>query len=47
VTWSTRAAAFLLLNDSKSSFAIEGERPSGARAARWAEAIGQARGEAL
>jgi hypothetical protein len=26
-----RAAAFLLLNDSKSSFAIEGERPSGAR----------------
>ena len=37
-----RAAAFLLLNDSKSSFAIEGERASGARAARWAEAIGQA-----
>lgn len=37
-----RAAAFLLLNDSKSSFAIEGERPSRARAARWAEAIGQA-----
>ena len=37
-----RAAAFLLLNDSKSSFAIEGERPSGARTARWAEAIGQA-----
>ena len=37
-----RAAAFLMLNDSKSSFAIEGERPSGARAARWAEAIGQA-----
>lgn len=37
-----RAAAFLLLSDSKSSFAIEGERPSGARAARWAEAIGQA-----
>ena len=37
-----RAAAFLLLNDSKASFAIEGERPSGARAARWAEAIGQA-----
>jgi hypothetical protein len=26
----------------RSSFAIEGERPSGARAARWAEAIGQA-----
>ncbi len=38
----TRAAAFLLLDDSKSSFAIEGERPSNARAARWAEAIGQA-----
>jgi hypothetical protein len=37
-----RAAAFLLLNDSKASFTIEGERPSGARAARWAEAIGQA-----
>lgn len=37
-----RAAAFLLLRDSKSSFAIEGERPSSARAARWAEAIGQA-----
>ncbi len=37
-----RAAAFLLLSDSKSSFAIEGERPSSARAARWAEAIGQA-----
>lgn len=38
----TRAAAFLLLNDSKSSFAIEGERPSSARAARWARAIGEA-----
>jgi hypothetical protein len=37
-----RAAAFLLLNDSKSSFAIEGERPSGARAARWGQAIAQA-----
>ena len=42
-----RAAAFLLLNDSKSSFAIEGERPSGARAARWAEAIGQAGSQRL
>jgi len=42
-----RAAAFLLLNDSKSSFAIEGERPSGARAARWAEAIGQAGAQRL
>lgn len=38
----TRAAAFLLLNDSKSSFAIEGERPSSARTARWAHAIGEA-----
>jgi hypothetical protein len=42
-----RAAAFLLLNDSKSSFNIEGERPSGARAARWAEAIGQAGSQRL
>jgi Fic family protein len=38
----SRAAAFLLLADSKSSFAIEGEKPSNVRAARWAEAIGQA-----
>ena len=37
-----RAAAFLLLNDSKSSFAIEGERSSNARAVRWGQAIGQA-----
>ena len=37
-----RAAAFLLLNDSKSSFAIEGERPSGDRASRWGQAIAQA-----
>lgn len=37
-----RAAAFLLLNDSKSSFAIEGERPTGPRAARWGQAIAQA-----
>lgn len=37
-----RAAAFLLLNDSKSSFAIEGERPSSARAARWGRAIAEA-----
>lgn len=37
-----RAAGFLLLNDSKSSFAIEGERPSGARAARWGQAIAEA-----
>ncbi|MEZ2224458.1 hypothetical protein [Rhizobium sp. RCC_161_2] len=37
-----RAAVFILLNDSKSSFAIEGERPSGQRAARWGQAIAQA-----
>ena len=37
-----RAASFLLLNDTKSSFAIEGERPSGARAARWSRAIAEA-----
>ncbi|BCG83777.1 Fic family protein [Mesorhizobium sp. 113-3-3] len=37
-----RAAAFILLNDSRSSFAIEGERPSGPRAARWGQAIAQA-----
>lgn len=37
-----RAAAFLLLNDSKSSFAIEGERPSGTRAVRWGQAISEA-----
>lgn len=39
---AARAAAFLLLSDSKSSFAIEGERPSGDRAARWGQAIAQA-----
>jgi hypothetical protein len=38
----TRAAAFLLLSDSKSSFAIEGEHPPRARAARWASAIAEA-----
>ena len=37
-----RAAAFLLLADSRSSFAIEGERPSPARIDRWGQAIGQA-----
>jgi Fic family protein len=42
-----RAAAFLLLNDSKSSFAIEGERPSSARTARWGQAIAQAGGRPL
>lgn len=38
----SRAAAFLLLNDSRSSFAIEGERPSGMRAVRWGQAIAEA-----
>jgi hypothetical protein len=37
-----RAAAFLLLSDSRSSFYIEGERPSVQRAARWGQAIGEA-----
>lgn len=37
-----RTAAFLLLSDSRSSFDIEGERPSQQRAARWGQAIGQA-----
>jgi len=37
-----RAAAFLLLKDSRSSFGIEGERPSPQRARRWAQAIGEA-----
>jgi len=38
----SRAAAFLLLADSRSSFAIEGERPSPTRIERWSQAIGQA-----
>jgi hypothetical protein len=37
-----RAAAFLLLKDSKASFAIEGETPLQNRAERWGYAIGQA-----
>ena len=37
-----RAAAFLLLKDSKASYAIEGERPAHNRAERWGRAIGQA-----
>jgi Fic family protein len=37
-----RAAAFLLLKDSKASYAIEGERPPHNRAERWGRAIGQA-----
>lgn len=38
----SRAAAFLLLQDSKSSFAIEGERPPQDRVQRWGRAIGEA-----
>ncbi len=37
-----RAAAFLLLDDSRASFEIEGERPSARRAARWGRIIGEA-----
>lgn len=37
-----RAAAFLLLKDSKASYAIEGEVPAHNRADRWGKAIGQA-----
>lgn len=37
-----RAAAFLLLKDSRASYAIEGERPPQDRIRRWARAIGEA-----
>lgn len=37
-----RASAFLLLKDSKASYAIEGEHPPRNRAERWGQAIGQA-----
>ena len=37
-----RTAAFLLLKDSRSSFAIEDERPPQDRLQRWARAIGEA-----
>jgi hypothetical protein len=37
-----RAAAFMLLKDSKASYAIEGESPPQTRAERWGSAIGQA-----
>ena len=42
-----RAAAFLLLKDSRASFAIEGERPGKNRAERWGRAICKAGGRAL
>ena len=38
----TRTAAFLLLKDSKSSFAIEGENPPQERIQRWGRAIAEA-----
>ncbi|MEX0892014.1 MAG: Fic family protein [Gemmatimonadota bacterium] len=37
-----RAAAFLLLSDSRASFSIEGEQPSHDRATRWGRAIAEA-----
>ncbi len=37
-----RTAAFLLLKDSKASYAIEGERPPHDRIQRWGRAIGEA-----
>jgi hypothetical protein len=37
-----RAAAFMLLADSKASFAIEGEHPPAQRIARWGQAIAEA-----
>lgn len=37
-----RAAAFLLLDDSRASFRIEGEQPAPDRALRWSQAIAQA-----
>ena len=37
-----RTAAFLLLKDSKASYAIEGETPPQNKAHRWGRAIGQA-----
>lgn len=37
-----RTAAFLLLNDSRASYAIEGERPARSRVERWGRAIAEA-----
>ena len=37
-----RTAAFLLLKDSRASYAIEGERPPQDRIQRWGRAIGEA-----
>lgn len=38
----TRAASFLLLEDSRASYAIEGEQPAQDRMQRWGRVIGQA-----
>src|SRR5258708_11794959 len=38
----SRAAAFLLLEDSRSTYAIEGERPPPDRIQRWGRATGEA-----
>ena len=43
----SRTAAFLLLKDSRSSYAIEGERPPQDRIQRWGRAIGEAGRQAL
>ncbi len=37
-----RAAAFLLLKDSKASYAIEGEKPANSRLQKWGKIIGEA-----
>jgi hypothetical protein len=42
-----RAAAFLLLSDSRASFNIEGEQPSWERTRRWGQAIAEAGSVAL
>lgn len=42
-----RAAAFMLLADSRSSFDIEGERPPRERITRWGQAVAQAGSEPL
>lgn len=42
-----RAAAFLLLKDSKASYIIEGERPPQDRIQRWGQALGEAGKTAL
>ncbi|MEA2729074.1 MAG: hypothetical protein QOF70_3549 [Acetobacteraceae bacterium] len=42
-----RAAAFLLLKDSKASYVIEGERPPQDRIQRWGQALGEAGRTAL